>query len=108
MSLESRLPETQTPAALSRRGLIRNAAGAGAAGLAAGALLNGTAAPAAAAPAAAGEQFAAAPRRAAAADEPLIVHLRDPKSGELDIFHGEQHRRVQDGELAAALRNAAR
>ena len=113
MSLDSplpeSLPETPEPSALSRRGLIRNAAGAGAVGLAAGVLLNSAAGSAAAEPSRADEVRAASPAQAVdTVAEPLIVHLRDPKSGELDVFHGEQHRRVLDPALAAALRNAAR
>ncbi|QMU76982.1 hypothetical protein GXW83_16000 [Streptacidiphilus sp. PB12-B1b] len=109
MSLDSSLPETEAASALSRRGLIRNAAGAGAVGLAAGVLLSsGTAA---AAPAEAGHAAALAPEPAedrTATGEPLIVHLPDAESGVLDIYHGERHSRVQNGELADALRNAAR
>ena len=113
MSPDSALPETQEPSALSRRGLIRNAAGAGAVGLTAGALFNGAAGSAAAAEpdrtAAVGAVGEAAPAQAAdEVAEPLIVHVRDPKSGELDVFHGDEHRRVLDPALAAALRNAAR
>lgn len=111
MSPDSPLPENETPSALSRRGLIRNAAGAGAVGLAAGALLSGTAATADAAPRQADAAAALTPASAAdAADaaEPLIVHVRDPRSGALDVFQGERHRRVLDPGLAAALSNAAR
>jgi len=110
MSLDSPLPETQEPSALSRRGLIRNAAGAGAVGLAAGVLLSGTAGSAVAAEPDRTDRVGAAEpaEQAGPVSEPLIVHVRDPKSGELDVFHGEQHRRVLDPALAAALRNAAR
>jgi hypothetical protein len=108
MSPDSSLPENEAASALSRRGLIRNAAGAGAVGLAAGVLLTSAAGTAAAAPAEAGRPAALGEHaEAQRAGEPLIVHLRDAASGELDIYHGEQHRRVKDGKLAAALRNAA-
>ncbi|QMU66815.1 hypothetical protein [Streptacidiphilus sp. P02-A3a] len=108
MSPDSPLPEKETPSALSRRGLIRNAAGAGAVGLAAGTLLSGAAGTAAAAPKQDDAATALAPAPAGEAAEPLIVHLHDPKSGALDVFQGERHRRVLDPGLAAALRNAAR
>jgi len=110
MAIESPAPENDTASALSRRGLIRNAAGAGAAGLAAGVLLN--AAPASAAtpgraePDAAPGAAAAAGQRAAVT-EPLIVRLPAAGSDALDIFHGEEHRQVHDAGLAAALRKAA-
>jgi len=109
MAIESPVPENDTASALSRRGLIRNAAGAGAAGLAAGVLLNASAASAAtpgrAEPAA--QPAAAEPDRRAAVAEPLIVRLPAAGSDALDIFHGEEHRQVHDADLAAALRKAA-
>ena len=108
MSPDSPLPENETPSALSRRGLIRNAAGAGAVGLAAGALLSGTAGTAAAAPRQADPAAALTPEHLAGAAEPLIVHVRDADTGALDVFHGERHRQVLDPALAAALRDAAR
>jgi hypothetical protein len=93
-----------SPDGFSRRGLMRNAAGVGAAGLAAGILLN----------AAAGTAEAAAPERAphgtrpgkAGGEETLIVHVRDSRTGELDLFHGHRHHRVYDPKLSAALLHA--
>ncbi len=92
---------------LSRRSVLRGAAGAGAAGIAATALA-GVASPA----------FAAAGRPAGrAADgettepgtaEQIVVHLRDAKSGEIDVFHGTSTTRVYDRELAARLVRASR
>ena len=107
MSLDTPLPESDTdsPSGLSRRGLIRNAAGAGAATLAAGALL--TAATGIAEAAEPGHVAAAGHRAPAGAEETLIVHVRDARTGELDIFHGHHHRTVRDRELAAALLRAA-
>jgi len=64
-----------------------------------------------AAPAAAA---AAAPRahvgRAAKASpaEPVIVHVRDLRSGEMDVFAGEAKTRLRDPALAARLARAAR
>jgi len=108
MSPDSPLPENGTTSALSRRGLIRNAAGAGAVGLATGVLLSGAAGTASAAPAQDEPAPGHATERGAGAEEPLIVHVRDARTGALDVFHGEQHRRVLDPSLADALRNAAR
>jgi len=90
----------------SRRGLIRNAAGAGAAGLAAGLLLNASAGSAQAAEPDQGSH-GARPEAAHDRQETLIVHVRDARSGELDIFHGQRHHRVLDRKLAAALLHAA-
>ena len=88
----------------SRRAVLHGAAGLAGAGLAATAI--GTlAAPAAAA--------AAAPRahpgRAAKGlAEPVIVHVRDLRSGEMDVFAGEAKTRLRDPALAARLARAAR
>ena len=87
----------------SRRSVLSGAAGLAGAGLAATAL--GTlAAPAAAA--------AAAPRAhpgsaAKGPAEPVIVHVRDLRSGEMDVFAGEAKTRLRDPGLAARLARAA-
>jgi hypothetical protein len=94
---------------LSRRRVLRGAAGAGAAGLAVAAT------GAAAAPALAGAARPVAPSGPAAATaagagaaEPVVVHLRDARSGEMDVFAGTRHTRVRDPDLAARLARAAR
>ncbi|MHA6757821.1 hypothetical protein [Streptacidiphilus sp. PAMC 29251] len=107
MSLDTSLPdsESDTPSGMSRRGLIRNAAGAGAATLAAGALLSAATGIAAAAEP---SSTAAAEHHApASAEETLIVHVRNARTGEIDIFHGHHHRTVKDRALTAALLRAA-
>lgn len=91
---------------MSRRSILRGAAGAGAAGIAATALA-GTAMPA----------FAAASRpahdtkdRANDTDtsEQFVVHVRDARSGEIDVFRGTSQTRLRDPELAARLVRASR
>ena len=91
---------------VSRRSILRGAAGAGAAGIAATALA-GTAMPA----------FAAASRpahdpkdRAKDTDtsEQFVVHVRDARSGEIDVFRGTSQTRLRDPELAARLVRASR
>ncbi len=92
----------------SRRSVLYGAAGLAGAGLAATAI--GTlAAPAAAA------SVAAAPRahtgRAAGVPspaEPVIVHVRDLRSGEMDVFAGESKTQLRDPGLAARLAHAIR
>lgn len=107
MSQDTPLPGSDAGSGLSRRGLIRNAAGAGAAGLAAAALVNATAGSAtAAAPDLAGASAAEHPS-AAAGEESLIVHVRDARTGEMDVFRGEGRHTVRDRALAAALIRAA-
>ncbi|PYC79504.1 hypothetical protein C7C46_14155 [Streptomyces tateyamensis] len=98
MSLDT--PAAATPSdGLSRRHLMRQAAAIGAAGLAV--TLAGGAAPAAADDGRSEDQ----PAGPAPVDhfEPMIVHLRDARTGRLDLFSGDRHHRVQDPELAAAL-----
>jgi anaerobic selenocysteine-containing dehydrogenase len=93
---------------LSRRSVLRGAAGAGVAGIAATALA-GPAMPAFAAaatrPAGRGTK---ADRADADTSEQLVVHVRDARSGEIDVFRGTSHARVHDPELAARLMRASR
>lgn len=92
----------------SRRSVLYGAAGLAGAGLAATAI--GTlAAPAAAASASAAERAHAG--RAAGVPgpaEPVIVHVRDLRSGEMDVFTGESRTRLRDPGLAARLAHAIR
>jgi hypothetical protein len=91
---------------LSRRSILRGAAGAGAAGIAATALA-GTALPA----------FAATSRPAqdtkdeakdTDTSEQIVVHVRDARSGEIDVFRGTSQTRLRDRELAARLVRASK
>jgi len=96
---------------VSRRSLL-GAAGVGAAGLAAGAF-GGLAA---AVPAAAATKPAARHTPAERGDggagqgreEPVVVHVRDGGSGDLDVYRGTTHTRVHDPDLAARLRRTTR
>jgi len=98
------------PPRLSRRSVLRGAAGAGAAGIAA------TAFASSALPAFAAANRTAEPAGSAAkagikdADttEPVVVHVRDAGSGEIDVFRGTSQTRVHDRELAARLVRASR
>ena len=99
---------------MSRRSMLRGAAGAagaGVAGIAVTAL--GTAGPALAATARAAKPAARDAADAAAddatdTDEQVMVHVRDARTGEIDLFSGTSHTRVQDRELAARLIRASR
>jgi hypothetical protein len=92
-------PATGPRPDLSRRSVMRGAVGLAGAGLAASAITGAMAAPAAAAP--------ATPARPAAGDAspagPVIVHVRDVRSGEMDVFAGTSHARLTDPGLAARL-----
>jgi hypothetical protein len=88
----------------SRRSVLRGAAGAGVAGIAATALA-GAAAPALAA---ASWPAPAAGTKDLDSAEPIVVHVRDARSGEIDVFRGTSQTRVHDRELAARLVRASR
>jgi hypothetical protein len=104
--LTSPAGETSGPQRLSRRSVLRGAAGAGAAGIAATAFV-GMSGPALAAarPAAHHTEPQLSDEESA---EQLVVHVRDAKSGEIDIFRGTSHTTLRDRELAARLIRASR
>jgi nitrous oxide reductase len=91
---------------LSRRSLLRGAAGAGAAGIAATALA-GTAMPAFAATSAAAHNTKDRAQDTDTSDQ-IVVHVRDARSGEIDVFRGISQTRLRDPELAARLVRASR
>src|SRR5215470_2329664 len=93
------------PPGRSRRSLLKGAAAAGAAGIAAAALTGG------ALPPAAGSRSPARPDRSAGTapsggSKPIVVHVRDAATGEMDVFRGTTCTRVRDRELAARLARA--
>jgi hypothetical protein len=101
-------PGTPDQGRVSRRSLL-GAAGIGAAGLAAGAF-GGLAA---AGPAAAKTTKTAPAARIGSDERPdsgeqVVVHVRSGRGGELDVFSGTSHTRVQDAALAARLRRMIR
>src|SRR5579859_4769167 len=90
---------TGLAAPVSRRSLLRGAAGVGAAGLAVaagGGALLAAARPAHAAASGTGPDSAAD----AAGDEPIVAYLRDAATGEFEVFHGTRQVRVRDRKLA--------
>ncbi len=106
MGTQARPPAGPERRAPSRRAVLRGAAGAGAAGIAA-ATLGGVAVPASAAVRAQGRDQRTSPD-AAAADEGVVVHVRDAAAGQIDVFRGTTHTRLQDRDLAARLIRASR
>jgi hypothetical protein len=101
--------EHEAPLRLSRRSML-GAAGAGVAGIAVTALA-GTAVPAVAAaarPAGRTARGEAAGTGDADAAEQVVVHVRDARSGDIDLFRGTSHTRMRDPELAARLVRASR
>jgi len=95
---------------LSRRSVLQGVATAGAAGLAA-TTLGATVSPAAAAagPAASTAASQSSPRSggAAKASGPLVVHVRDARSGDIEVFSGTSQTRLRDKNLAARIARAA-
>ena len=100
---------------VSRRLMLKGAAGAGAAGIAATAL-GGMAWPASATVTSSSrttsDRHGPAEDEAAdegeAADETIVVHVRDAAAGEIDIYRGTTQTRLLDRELAARLVRASR
>ena len=106
---EKRAPEEAGVRRLSRRSLLQGAATAGATGLAATAI--GAAGPALAAtsgPQAAkhspGQSPSQSPGRAPAG--PIMVHVRDTRSGDIEVFAGTSQTRLRDKDLAARIARA--
>jgi hypothetical protein len=97
-------------APVSRRSVLRGA-GAGAAGLAVSGLLAAPALaatrPSKAASRPAGAAGAANRHDAAPQADTLVVHVRDVRTGEMDVYQGTGHVRVTDRVMAAALARAA-
>ena len=107
---------------MSRRAVLRGAAGASAAGLVAGSALTAAVPAMAAARPDRSGQPAERPGRPAAgptptpataagpdrAEGPLVIHVRDARTGEMDIFAGTTRTRLVDPALAARLARAGR
>jgi hypothetical protein len=104
-----RAPERAGEGRLSRRSLLRGAATAGAAGLAATAI-------GAAGPALAATSSPPAPDRSPgrspglssgrAPAGPIMVHVRDARSGDIEVFAGTSQTRLRDQDLAARITRA--
>jgi hypothetical protein len=99
---DSAADEPQAPET-TRRGILRGA-GLGAAGLAAVALAGTAAGPARAATMPTNQDD---DTRAAGHDEPLVAHVRDARTGVVDVYTGTRHVRFTDRQLAARLARAA-
>lgn len=90
---------------VSRRSVLRGAAGASAVGLVTAAGMG----QALAAPRPASRSRSAAPAADAdASSGPIVVYLRDAASGELEVFAGHSQVRLHDPAMAARLTRAVR
>ena len=94
---------------LSRRSLLQGAATAGAAGLAVTALGAATASPALAATSASASPTAAPDTGSASGhSEPIVVHVRNARTGDIEVFSGTSQTRLRDKDLAARIARAVR
>ena len=92
----------------SRSSIIRGAATAGAAGLAVTALGGALSPAASASTRAAGSTRAAAAAAGTSQDQnapdgPIVVHVRNAKAGDIEVFSGTSQTRVRDADLAARI-----
>jgi hypothetical protein len=93
---------------MSRRAVLLGTAAAGAAGLAVTAV-GGPASPALAAPSRPGTPHQRNdPGQATMPLEPIVVHVRDAKSGDIEVFRGTSQTRLRDQDLAARIARAIR
>lgn len=81
--------ETTDSGGVPRRSVLMGAAGAGLAVAAAGVVADASP--------------AAASRRAPSAHEPVVAHVRNARTGEIEVFSGEHQVTVHDRDLAARL-----
>jgi nitrous oxide reductase len=91
---------------ISRRSLLQGAATAGAAGLAATALGGALSPAAAASTRAASTAEAPAGGEVKAPAGPIVVHVRNAKSGDIEVFSGTSQTRLRDKDLAARIARA--
>ena len=100
--------DTQSSPAMgvSRRSVIRGAATAGAAGLAATALGGALSPAASASTRATSRTGAAADSEVKAPAGPIVVHVRNAKSGDIEVFSGTSQTRLRDKDLAARIARA--
>jgi hypothetical protein len=108
--LATRAEERQS--GLSRRSALRTAATAGIAATALAATsataLVATSAPALAAARPARADGHGGDRPGADSGEPIVAHLRNARTGEIDVFRGTSQTRLHDPALAALLIRASR
>jgi hypothetical protein len=87
---------------ISRRSVLQGAATAGAAGFAA-TTLGGVLSPAAAASTRPADS---APAGTGAPAGPIVVHVRNARSGDIEVFSGTSQTRLHDTDLAARIARA--
>jgi nitrous oxide reductase len=93
---------------LSRRSVLQGAATAGAAGLAVTAFGAAAASPALAATSSSTAGSASAAHEEAGHSDPIVVHVRNARTGDIEVFSGTSSTRLRDKELAARIAGAVR
>jgi hypothetical protein len=89
---------------LSRRCVLRGTAAAGAAGLAAAAAAASPALAASGRPEAPDQRTGPSPATLPAG--PIVVHVRDARSGDIEVFSGTSQTSLRDKDLAARIARA--
>jgi hypothetical protein len=90
---------------LSRRSLLHGAAAAGAAGLAVTALGAGVSQSASASTRSSASAGSSG-EDSSAPTGPIVVHVRDAKSGDIEVFSGTSQTQLRDKDLAARIARA--
>jgi hypothetical protein len=107
MPPQNQADQAASDSGVSRRSLLRGAAGVGAVGLVAatgaGAAFAATRPAAAARPTAAAKPATLDAVTENAGRDPLVVYLRDIKTGEFEVFNGTSQVRVRSPRLVAQL-----
>ena len=91
---------------LSRRSLLQGAATAGAAGLAVTTIGSGRSPAFAATSRSSATGHPQAVTTAKTPAGPIVVHMRDAKSGDIEVFSGTSQTRLRDKDLAARIARA--
>jgi hypothetical protein len=104
------MPDLEEDSAVSRRLMLKGAAGAGVAGIALGGMaVSGSGRARTSSPASLeGRGPAESEAAGEATSEAIVVHVRDVAAGEIDIYRGTTETRLLDRELAARLARASR
>ncbi len=105
----SQEPQNPQKTRVSRRSVLRGAAGAGAAGLAGAALgtaVVGNTAVGTTAAAAQQPRTAAATPGTSRTQDPIVLHVRDARAGDIEVFSGTTQTSLRDRDLAARIARA--
>jgi len=100
-------PQREPAGRISRRSVLQGAAAAGAAGLAVTAL-GAAVSPAAAAATGPSAPSARSGDATSAPAGPIVVHVRNARTGDIEVYAGTAQTRLRDKDLAARIARASR